>query len=56
MVRIKKSKKRAIQDNTPSPDGEYDDIVHTGLAAIFSIIIYAIVKAFRSVFKKRNEK
>jgi hypothetical protein len=56
MVRVKKSKKRAIQDNTPLPDVEDDDIAYAGLAAIFSIIIYAIAKACRSVFKKRKEK
>jgi hypothetical protein len=52
MVRIKK---KGIRDNTPYPGGE-DDIAYTGLAAIFSIIIYAITKVWRSVFKKRNKK
>jgi hypothetical protein len=62
MARIKKRgrqdsvNKRGIQDNTPSPDPDVDDIEHAGLAAIFSLIIHAIVTAFRRLFKKRNKK
>jgi hypothetical protein len=51
MARIKK---RGIRDNTtPSPGGHEDDIAYIGLAAIFSIIIHAIVKGFRRLFKKK---
>jgi hypothetical protein len=49
-------KKKGIRDNTPSPGREEDDIAYTGLAAIFSMIIYAIVKASRKVFRKRDVK
>lgn len=57
MRRVKKRdqvKKGDMQDNSPSPDVDEDDIEHIGLAAIFSIIVYAIVKAFRRLFKKRG--
>jgi hypothetical protein len=56
MSRVKKRdrvKKGDIRDNSPALIDE-DYIEHIGLAAIFSIIVYAIVKAFRSVFKKRG--
>jgi hypothetical protein len=57
MRRVKKRdrvKNGGVRDNTPSPDVDEDDIAYAGFAAIFSIIVYAIVKAFRSVFKKRG--
>ena len=57
MARVKKRvKKRDIQDNTPSPDFDNDDIEYGGLAAIIFIIIHAIVTAFPRLFKKRNAK
>jgi hypothetical protein len=57
MRRVKKRdrvKNGGVRDNTPSPDVDEDDIAYAGFAAIFSIIVYVIVKAFRSVFKKRG--